>query len=227
MRNYDTTDSIAVPDRGSSGRRLLIAASFTGIAITAMLIQGNSAETVVVWGAALFGAAYALEALSHSPLLIAWIVSHQEEQTKREEIWARYHIVVEEPDRMGSAGGLQALPEPPAERRGLPDNFVPSVEESDYLEAVAFVRQLYGEFRPDRKKVSLDPPNPAQRGRLLQRVPSSGALDWLMRVGIVREIKVNGKLNGYALNLEKVPTLPDLLRALEEHKPLLPISEDA
>lgn len=214
MQEYKANAPVSVfPDQGSSGRRLAIAGAFTGILVIAMLIQSDSAETAIIGGALLFGVAYALEAISHSPLLIARTIAKIDQETQL-TLHPPAHIIP--PTALPPVDGLQL----PAR------NFVPPVDDSGYREGLAYVAQLYGsDGLPDPKKIVVGAQDSRQEGRLRIANPSKDTLEWLVSRGVIRPILRGGSINGYRLNTEFCPTLSEAHTALRQKHPVLPPSD--
>lgn len=193
MQNYRATTDPIPYDNGSSGRRLAIAGAFTAILVIAMMIKSDSAETAIIGGAALFGVAYALEAISHSPLLITRTIARIDQETQLQlrgaHLVAPYQLPT---DRMQYP-------------TTAPGNFVEPVDMTVAKDAALWAISLYGpDGQADPHKVSLkggtEPP-----GRLKVAAPASAAKEFLLTKRVLQRVD-----HGYRLNIARYPTADTL-----------------
>lgn len=204
-REYrEAAPSIANPDGGSSGRRLAIAGAFTGIVIIAMLIRNESAEVAIIGGAALFGLAYLVEAINHSPLLIARTIAKIDQQT---QLALHPPAQVMQPARITAAEDVQppALPEP-----DYPPNFVPAIKPPNrqtLTDAKTWLLQLWltnSHLNPER----VLPESSKSPGKLQWKLPTNrDAVQYLLDVRIIEREQYGYRYIG-------PPTLPEAVNIL-------------
>ena len=208
MQNYrdfreTTAPPVPKPDGGSSGRRLAIAGAFTGILVMGMVLRDESVDTAIIGGAALFGVAYALEAISHSPLLIARTLARIDQQTQLALHPPPVRVV--EPPQIPIAATLQApaLPE-------YPRNFVPAIEPPDrqtLRDAKTWLMELWlSDHHLDPNRVL--PEGSKAPGKLQWALPANkAAIRYMLDVGLIEREKYGYRYVGPPTPFEAIAVL--------------------
>lgn len=201
MHEYKQFAPLAVPDNGSSGRRVGIAGAFTGIAVMGMLMSGANAETAITMGAKLFGAAYLAEVVSHSPLLITWVLAWMDRAGKRDEYRMRAPAQVLQP---------YSLPAEPMQPPALSGNFVPAIKPPDaqtLRDAKTWLLELWStntQLNPER----VLPDTSKSPGKLQWALPGNrGAVDYMQEIGLIERER-------YAYRYVGPSTLPEAMDIL-------------